>query len=394
MSSSSTWTGTSIANSLRPWAKRTSPAIHWAGPATPGTSCSFPIPTQFLTRLHADGLKTSLNLHPASGVQPWEEAYPAMAKAMGIDPATKKYVPFDITDKKFATNYMNLLHHPLEKQGIDFWWLDWQQEPDHQDGRREPDLVAQLRPLHRPAARRQAAAALPPLGRARQSPLPDRLLRRHRLRVGLARLPAVVHGHRGQRRLRLLEPRHRRPHARRRRSRALHALGAVRRLQPDPAHPHHQESRLGAPHLGLSRAVLVDPALGLPASLCAAALHLHRGAPHLRHRRRLPAPALLRLARSQRSLHQQGRVPLRRSDAGRARRRARRQDSAAWPPSMSGCPRASGSSGRRANTSPAPPASIAASPSTRRRCISRPARSFPCSRPCSTPAKSPSTRSS
>jgi alpha-glucosidase len=23
---------------------------------------------------------------------------------------------------------MNLLHHPLEKQGIDFWWLDWQQE--------------------------------------------------------------------------------------------------------------------------------------------------------------------------------------------------------------------------------------------------------------------------
>jgi alpha-glucosidase (family GH31 glycosyl hydrolase) len=89
----------------------------------------FPDPTQFLARLHADGLKTSLNMHPASGVQPWEQAYPAMAKAMGIDPATKKYVPFDITDKEFATNYMNLLHHPLEKQGIDFWWLDWQQEP-------------------------------------------------------------------------------------------------------------------------------------------------------------------------------------------------------------------------------------------------------------------------
>ena len=80
-------------------------------------------------------MKTSLNLHPASGIQPWEDAYPAMAKAMGIDPATKKYVPFDITDKKFATNYMNLLHHPLEKQGIDFWWLDWQQEPDHEDCR-------------------------------------------------------------------------------------------------------------------------------------------------------------------------------------------------------------------------------------------------------------------
>ena len=88
----------------------------------------FPAPTQFLDKLHAAGLKTSLNLHPASGVQPWETAYPEMARNMGIDPATKKYVPFDITDKKFATNYLNVLHHPLEKEGINFWWLDWQQE--------------------------------------------------------------------------------------------------------------------------------------------------------------------------------------------------------------------------------------------------------------------------
>jgi alpha-glucosidase len=88
----------------------------------------FPDPDDFLAKLHAEGLKTTLNLHPASGIEPWETHYPEMAKAMGIDPATRKYVPFDITDKKFAINYMNLIHHPLEKQGIDFWWLDWQQE--------------------------------------------------------------------------------------------------------------------------------------------------------------------------------------------------------------------------------------------------------------------------
>jgi alpha-glucosidase (family GH31 glycosyl hydrolase) len=88
----------------------------------------FPDPQGFLEHMHDEGLKLTLNLHPASGVQPWEDAYPAMARAMGIDPATKQYVPFDITNKKFATNYLNLLHHPLEKQGIDFWWLDWQQE--------------------------------------------------------------------------------------------------------------------------------------------------------------------------------------------------------------------------------------------------------------------------
>ncbi len=88
----------------------------------------FPDPDEFLAKLHADHLKTSLNLHPASGIQPWEDAYPAMARAMGTDPASRKYVPFDLTDKKFATNYMNLVLRPLEKQGIDFWWLDWQQE--------------------------------------------------------------------------------------------------------------------------------------------------------------------------------------------------------------------------------------------------------------------------
>ncbi len=88
----------------------------------------FPDPDQFLAKLHASSLKTSLNLHPASGIQPWEDQYPAMAKAMGVDPASLHYIPFDITDKKFTTNYFNLVLHPLERQGIDFWWLDWQQE--------------------------------------------------------------------------------------------------------------------------------------------------------------------------------------------------------------------------------------------------------------------------
>jgi alpha-glucosidase len=88
----------------------------------------FPYPEQFLKNLHSDGLKVTLNLHPASGVQPWEDPYPEMARAMGVDPVSQKYVPFDITNKKFAQNYLDLLHHPIEKQGIDFWWLDWQQE--------------------------------------------------------------------------------------------------------------------------------------------------------------------------------------------------------------------------------------------------------------------------
>lgn len=88
----------------------------------------FPDPPGFLRWMHQQGLKVPLNLHPASGIQPWEQHYPEMARAMGIDPATQQYVPFHLSDKKFAENYLKLIHYPLEQQGVDFWWLDWQQE--------------------------------------------------------------------------------------------------------------------------------------------------------------------------------------------------------------------------------------------------------------------------
>jgi Glycosyl hydrolases family 31 TIM-barrel domain/Glycosyl hydrolase family 31 C-terminal domain/Domain of unknown function (DUF5110) len=87
----------------------------------------FPDPGAFLAWTDRQGLRTPLNLHPASGIQPHEAPYPAMARAMGIDPATKQYVPFRIEDKKFAQAYFGNVIHPLERQGVDFWWLDWQQ---------------------------------------------------------------------------------------------------------------------------------------------------------------------------------------------------------------------------------------------------------------------------
>ena len=49
---------------------------------------------------------------------------------MGVDPKSKKRIPFDITDPKFIDAYFNILHRPYEKEGVDFWWIDWQQEKD------------------------------------------------------------------------------------------------------------------------------------------------------------------------------------------------------------------------------------------------------------------------
>lgn len=87
----------------------------------------FPNPPEFLAWLHQRGLRVTLNLHPAEGVQQFEDAYPKFARAMGLDPAQGEPVPFRITDKKFVRHYFEMLHHTLEAQGVDFWWMDWQQ---------------------------------------------------------------------------------------------------------------------------------------------------------------------------------------------------------------------------------------------------------------------------
>lgn len=87
----------------------------------------FPDYKQFLKFLKDHNLKTSLNLHPAQGVGCHEDMYEEMARACGIDPETKERVRFDVLSPEFMENYFDILHHPYEEDGVDFWWMDWQQ---------------------------------------------------------------------------------------------------------------------------------------------------------------------------------------------------------------------------------------------------------------------------
>lgn len=86
----------------------------------------FSEPTDFLKWSDDQNLKISLNLHPASGIQPHEEQYAAMARVMAVDPAGGNQIPFDILNKTWAKNFLDLIIHPMERNGVDFWWLDWQ----------------------------------------------------------------------------------------------------------------------------------------------------------------------------------------------------------------------------------------------------------------------------
>lgn len=87
----------------------------------------FPDYRKFLEELHGRGLKVNLNIHPAQGVRFFEDMYADFAEFMGVDADKKEPVNFDFTDKKYIEGHFKFINEPLEKDGVDFWWPDWQQ---------------------------------------------------------------------------------------------------------------------------------------------------------------------------------------------------------------------------------------------------------------------------
>jgi len=115
----------------------------------------FPNPSNTMSELHRRGIRTSLNLHFNNGIQPYEEPYERFVKdylsrtskydgpegyvfgeephryrgykyTVG-EPGKKAPVAFRMCQLEWADAFFNSVIHPLEKAGVDFWWLDWQQ---------------------------------------------------------------------------------------------------------------------------------------------------------------------------------------------------------------------------------------------------------------------------
>ena len=89
----------------------------------------FPDHKDFLKKVHERGCAVTLNLHPATGVRFFEDMYEEMAREMGIDPKTERKVDLDFSSDKWINAYFKILHKPHEHDGVDFWWIDWQQGP-------------------------------------------------------------------------------------------------------------------------------------------------------------------------------------------------------------------------------------------------------------------------
>lgn len=94
--------------------------------------------------MHAQGLAVTLNLHPADGVGPREDRYEAFMRAQGADPHTGERLAFDAGNRPYMNALFSQVLGPLEScaradtselagangqcGGVDFWWLDWQQD--------------------------------------------------------------------------------------------------------------------------------------------------------------------------------------------------------------------------------------------------------------------------
>ena len=87
----------------------------------------FPDYRELLSWLHSHGFRVTLNNHPSQGVRFFEDQYEKMCERLGRDPSKKEIIAFDVTDREFLSAYFDILHHTYEDEGVDFWWIDWQQ---------------------------------------------------------------------------------------------------------------------------------------------------------------------------------------------------------------------------------------------------------------------------
>ena len=90
----------------------------------------FPDPEGLLREFDEQGIQVTMNLHPADGVTSVEEHYADFAQWLGREvktPEERDTLEWCSSDKQYMQGWYETILRPLEKQGVDFWWLDWQQ---------------------------------------------------------------------------------------------------------------------------------------------------------------------------------------------------------------------------------------------------------------------------
>lgn len=92
-----------------------------------------PDPEGLLKEIHDRNFKVALNLHPAEGVNNHEspEYFNAMNQFIGgkydVEESWGKRIPWYLDNVDFTDAFFKTVIRDHENEGVDFWWLDWQQ---------------------------------------------------------------------------------------------------------------------------------------------------------------------------------------------------------------------------------------------------------------------------
>lgn len=80
-----------------------------------------------ISELKAKNIHVIPNIHPHDGIRSNEDCYPAFMEAMGESTNDNRTLELDLANPKYVRNYFKYAHGELEKAGVDYWWIDWQQ---------------------------------------------------------------------------------------------------------------------------------------------------------------------------------------------------------------------------------------------------------------------------
>ncbi len=114
---------------------------HWNGDANSGsagiggwTGWSWntnliPEPEKLLDEIHDKNFKIALNLHPADGINSHESPayYNAMKSELGGKYDENGNIAWSLDFPDFTKSFFKNVIRDHESEGVDFWWLDWQQ---------------------------------------------------------------------------------------------------------------------------------------------------------------------------------------------------------------------------------------------------------------------------
>ncbi|MEZ6084539.1 MAG: glycoside hydrolase family 31 protein [Phycisphaerae bacterium] len=129
--------------------------------------------------VHEQGLRTTLNLHLTQWRRQTRSRF--LEVATWTVTGNHRQHPLRLHRPQVQNAYFKYLHHPKERQGIDFWWMDWQQGEETKIPRTRSALLAQPSALDRHGHNPDRCAGKRPLVFSRWGGLGN-----HRYQVGFS----------------------------------------------------------------------------------------------------------------------------------------------------------------------------------------------------------------